>query len=25
LSGPGNPTLPKSGDSKFHVNLSARF
>ena len=25
LSGPANPTLPKSGDSKFHVNLSARF
>jgi hemolysin activation/secretion protein len=25
LSGPANPTLPKSGDGKFHVNLSARF
>jgi len=25
LAGPANPTLPKTGDSKFHVNLSARF
>jgi len=25
LSGAANPTLPKTGDNKFHVNLTARF
>jgi hypothetical protein len=25
LSGAANPTMPKTGDNKFHVNLSARF
>jgi len=25
LAGPANPTMPKTGDNKFHVNLSARF
>ena len=25
LAGPGNPTLPRAGDNKLHVNLSARF
>ena len=25
LAGAANPTMPKTGDNKFHVNLSARF
>jgi hemolysin activation/secretion protein len=25
LAGPANPALPRTGDNKFHVNLSARF
>ncbi len=25
LAGPGNPAMPRAGDNKLHINLSARF